>query len=121
MVCVYIGTYRTWPASLDFAQHTDSRADLPWGAVATLEGVVLDERALQWMQVPIFGKPLDCDDFRILMRDGEGETTVCSPTIKQDGTGTALSVVAAFLWAGKPKVFTKYVQEGGSGIDCEMV
>jgi len=73
------------------------------------------------VQVLIIGKPLDRDDLGILMCDGEREAAVHAPTIKQDGTGAALPVVAAFLRTGKPKVLAQGVKERRSGIDRKLV
>src|SRR5579859_7576080 len=110
MFGVQIGAHRAWPARLYLAQHTDGRADLSRGAVATLEGVVFDKRSLQWVQILIIGKPLNGDDLGSLMRDGKSEATVRTPTIKQNCTGTALPVIAALLRTGEPKMLAQCIK-----------
>jgi hypothetical protein len=117
MLGVQIGAHRTGPARLDLAQHTNGRADLPWGTVAALEGIVFDERPLQWVKILIVGKPLDRDNLGILMRDGKSKAAIHAPPIKQNGTRAALPMVAAFLRASKLKVLAKYVKERRSCID----
>jgi len=109
MLSIQVGTYHTWPASLGFAQHADRRADLSRRAVATLKGVVRDERSLEWVQVLTVGKLLDRDGLGVLMGNGEAEAARDPPTIKQDGTGAALPVVAALLGAGKPETLAQCI------------
>ena len=53
--------------------HPDRRAELAGRAVAALEGVVLDERGLQRVQLVAVGEPLDGRDLRAVVRDGERE------------------------------------------------
>jgi hypothetical protein len=69
------------------------------------------------MQVLTICQPLDRDDLGVLMCDGEREAAVYTPTIEQDSTGTALSVVAALLGTGKSETFAQRVQERRPGID----
>src|SRR5712691_11288582 len=55
-----ISAHRTGPASLGLAQHADRRAELARGTVATLEGVMIDERLLEGVQVVSIGRqPFD--------------------------------------------------------------
>jgi hypothetical protein len=121
MLSVQIYAHRTRPAGLDLAQHTDGRADLPRCTVAALEGVVFDKRSLQWVQILIIGESLDRDDLGTLMRDGESEATVYPPAIKQNGTGTALPMVAAFLGTGESEMLAQRIQERRSGINEKLV
>jgi hypothetical protein len=86
-----------------------------------LEGVVLDKRSLQRVQVPIIGESLDRHDLGILMRDGKGEAAVHPPSIKQNSTGTALPMVTAFFRTSEPKMLTQCVKERRSGIDGKLV
>src|SRR6266516_568982 len=121
MIGAQIGTYCTRPASLGLAQHSDRRADLSGRTVAALERVVCDERLLERVQVLTICQPLDSDDLDILMRDGEREAAVGTPTIKQDGTGSALTVVAAFLGTSESETFAQQVQERRPGIDEKLM
>jgi len=117
MISVQIGAHRAWPAGLGLAQHAGRRAELSRRTVAALECVVRDERPLEGMQGLAICKPLDGDDLGVLVRDGEREAAVYTPAIEQDGTGTALTVVAAFLGTGESETFTQRVQERRPGID----
>src|SRR6266705_1541167 len=86
-----IVAHRAGPAGLDLAQHADRRAELARGTVATLEGVMVDERLLERMQVvATLRQPLDGDDLSILLRDGEGQAARDAPAVEQDGAGAAL-------------------------------
>ena len=83
MIGVQIGAHRAWPAGLGLAQHADRRAELSRRTVATLKGVVCDERPLEWVQVvAICRQPLDGDDLGILMRDGEGKAAIDAPPVE---------------------------------------
>src|SRR5713226_3361121 len=121
MIGVQIGTHRAWPASLDLVQHADRRADLSRRTVAALECVVRNERLLEGMQGFAIYEPLNGDDLGVLMRDGEREATVDTPTIEQDGTGTALPVVTALLGTGESETFAQRIQERRPGIDEKPV
>src|SRR5258708_32991619 len=62
-----IGAHHTGPAGLGPAQHPDRRAELSWRTVATLKGVVCEERLLEWVQVvAICRQPLDGDARSVL-------------------------------------------------------
>jgi hypothetical protein len=52
-----------------------------------------------------------------LMCDGEDEAAIYAPIIEQDGTGTALPVVAALFGASESEMFAQRVQEGCPSID----
>jgi hypothetical protein len=80
-----------------------------------------DERLLEWVQVLISSEPLDRDDLGILMCDSKGEAAIDTPAIKQNGTGTTLPMIAAFLWAGEPKVLAQRIQKRCAGIDGKLV
>src|SRR6266404_3845254 len=53
-----------------FAEEPDAGADLPGGAVAALEGVVLDERLLQRVQPVSLGQAFDRRDLDAGVHDG---------------------------------------------------
>src|SRR6266516_425092 len=117
VIGVQIGAHRTRPASFGLAQHTDRRANLSRRAVAALKCVVRDERPLEGVQGLAICKPLDGDDLGVLVRDGECEAAIHTTTIEQDGTGAALTVVAALLGTGESETFAQRVQECRPGID----
>ncbi len=82
---------------------------------------MLDERPLQRVQALAVGKPLDGDDLGVLVRDGEREAAIHAPAIEQDGTGTALPMVAALLGTGESETFAQRVQERRPDIDEKPV
>ncbi len=113
-----IVAHRAWPASLDLAQHADRRAELPWGTVAALEGVMVDERLLESMQVVAIGRqPLDGDDLGVLVRDSQGQAAIDASSVEQDGAGPALPVVAALLGAGEAEPLAQCIQQRRACID----
>jgi hypothetical protein len=99
-----VGRDDTGPPGLGLAQHPDCRTDLSWSTITALEGVVVDERLLEWMQLLLLSKALDRDDPGVLMGNGKGQATIHAPAIKQHGTGSALSMITTFLRAGEPQV-----------------
>src|SRR5205823_4295259 len=105
----------------DLAQHPDRRAELARGAVAALEGVVLDERALERMQLAVLGEPLDRDDVRAVVRDRECETGVRAPAVEQDRAGAALAVVAALLRSRQPEVLPQQVEQRDARVEHQRV
>ncbi len=113
-----ISAHRAGPAGLGLAQHADRRAELARGTVAALEGVMVDERLLERMQVVAIGcQPLDGDDLGVLVRDGEGQAAIHAPAVEQDGAGSALPVVAALLGAGEAEPLAQRIQQRRPRID----
>jgi hypothetical protein len=51
---------------------------------------------------------------------GKRETAVDAPVIDQNGAGAALSVIAPFLGAGEPRMFTEQVEKGDARIEIEL-
>src|SRR5258708_1695959 len=117
-----ISAHHAGPTGLDLAQHADRRAELSRGTVATLKGVVCDERLLEGVQVVAIGRqPLDGDDLGVLVRDGEGQAAIDASPVEQDGAGAALPVVAALLGAGESEPLAQRIQQRGAGINGKPV
>src|SRR6185312_345240 len=98
------------------------RAELAGRAVAALEGVVLDERGLERMQVAVAAGPaqsLDRGDLRAVVRDREEEAAVRPPTVEQDRARAALPVVAALLRPHQVELLAQHVEQRGAGIDLD--
>src|SRR5205085_12019405 len=86
-----------------------------------LEGVALDERALQRVEVAVPGEALDRDDLGALVRDGEREAGVGAAAVDQDRAGAALPVVAGLLRAGQAESLAQEVEQGGPRVDLQRV
>ena len=107
-----ISAHRAGPTGLGLAQHADRRANLSRGTVAALEGVMVDERLLEGMQVVAIGRqPLDGDDLGVLVRDGEGQAAIDASAIEQDDAGSALPMIAALLGAGESEPLAQRIQQ----------
>ena len=90
----------------------------PGGAVAALEGVVLDEGVLHRMQGAVRRRQaLDRRDVRAVPHDGQLQACVDALAIDQHGAGAALAVVAALLAARQVKVLQQQIQQAGPGSD----
>jgi len=84
----------------------------PGVTVAALEGVMVDERLLEGVQVVAIGRqPFDGDDLSFLVRDGQGQAAIDAPTVEQDGAGPTLPVVAALLGAGEAEPLAQRIQQ----------
>ena len=92
-------------------------ADLAGGAVAALEGVVLEEGGLDGAEVVAVGEAFDGGDLGSVGYGGEGEATVDAAAVDEDGAGSALAVVAAFFAAGEIEVFAQGVEQRGAGVE----
>ena len=99
----------------------DGGADLAGGAVAALEAVVFEEGGLDGVEGVAVGEAFDGGDLGSVGGDGEGEAGVDAAAVDEDGAGSALAVVAAFLAAGEFEVFAQGVEEGGAGVEGERV
>ena len=96
-------------------------ADLAGGAVAALEGVVLEEGGLDGAEGFAVGEAFDGGDVGAGGGYGEGEAGVDAAAVNDDGAGSALSVVAAFFAAGEVEVLAECVEERGAGVKGEGV
>ena len=82
-------------------QEGNGGADLARGAVAALKTVVLEEGGLDGVKIIAVREAFDGGDFGSIDGDGEGEAGVDAAAVDEDGAGSALAVVAAFLAAGE--------------------
>src|SRR3954447_23541651 len=73
--------------------------DLTGGAIAALERVLFDERALHRVQLAVVGKALDRRHLVALARCGEGETREHPTAVHPDRARAARALVAALLRA----------------------
>ncbi len=96
-------------------------ADLAGGAVAALEGVVLEEGGLDGAEGFAVGEAFDGGDFGAAGGDGEGEAGVDAAAVDENGAGSALAVVAAFLAASEVEVLAQGVEERGAGVERKSV
>ena len=62
-----------------------------------MQGVMVDEGFLQWMQPILVGETLDRDNGRIIKSDRKLEAGVDASPVHENGTRTALPVVAALF------------------------
>ncbi len=85
-----------WP-SLDAG---DGRDHLTWRAEPALKRVVLDERALHGVQLPVTREALDGYHLAPIGGRGQHHASVHPVAVEQHRTGAALAVVAALLGAG---------------------
>src|SRR5262249_17297918 len=98
----------------------DGGADLTRGAVAALEGIMLDERLLQGVQGVSFCKSLDGDNPRPLLHDRKREAGIDAPPVDQHGAGAALAVVAAFFGSGEIEMKTQRIEQRSPWRNVEL-
>ena len=75
------------------------RADLARRTVAALEGVVFDERRLEWVEVAWLTKSFDGGDFAAVQCHRQLKAGVGAHAIDLHSAGAALAVIAALLRA----------------------
>jgi hypothetical protein len=108
-----------WDSRPDLLEDGDRRADLAGRAEAALEAVMLDERGLHGVQAAGRAEALDGRDPIVLVHHGEAEACVDAAAIHDDGAGTALAVIAAFLRSGEMQVLAQRVEQRGPGIELQ--
>jgi len=97
-------------ASLALGDQAGGGTNLARGAIAALEGIVLDEGLLQWMHRASLRQALDRRDVRAVLHHRQGEAGIDSSAIDQNRAGPALAVIAALLRAGEIEMETKRVE-----------
>jgi len=70
-------------------------------AKTTLKPMMIVECLLQWMKGSVDSKALNGRDLGAIFHNRERQTGVDPPSLDQNGTRTALAVIAAFLCAGQ--------------------
>src|SRR3954451_17101894 len=83
---ISFGWLRVSVEKIDGRHHHSRRTD------SALSTAVLDERLLDRMKDPIYGRPLNCLYHRTLHLNRRHETAVDQGSIQQDGACTALAL-----------------------------
>ena len=82
---------------------------------------MLDESGLDGVEFVAVGETFDGGDLVAVVAEGEGEAGVDAAAVDQDRARAALAVVATLLCAGELEAFAQGVEQGGAGIDLEIV
>src|SRR5712691_3568656 len=90
-------------------------------AEAALQTVLVPERLLQWMQLPVGGKTFDRHHGRPVGLNGEDRAGLDRLPIDEDRTRAALAGVAADVGAGKAEVVAEKVNEEEAGLDLRVL
>src|SRR5262249_4828758 len=81
------------------------------GAEPALEGVLLPERLLQRMELPVPGQAFHGRHRGPVRLDGEHEARADGLAVDEHGAGAARSVLAADVGSGEPEVVAEEVDE----------
>jgi len=100
-------------------EECDCGAYLARSAVAALKAVMFKEGSLDWMERFAVGKTFDCRNLSALGRGSESEAGVYAAAIEDDGTGTALAVVASLLAAREMEVLAQSVEQCSASVEGE--
>src|SRR5438045_3947983 len=87
---VEVGAHHARPAFLRFAQHCDGGDDLTRSAIAALEGIVLDKRALQRVHLAVVPETRGRDDLRTIVSHRQWKTADDAASVEQNRTRAAL-------------------------------
>jgi hypothetical protein len=108
-------------ARMSFRKQSRPRANLPRGAVAALERIMLDKSGLEQMQFVPLRQTLDGCDLGSIARYRQDETRIDPDAIDQDGTRTALTLIATFFRSDKLQALAQKVQQGDPWRHCQVV
>jgi hypothetical protein len=103
--------YFVWRTGVAFGYATDGRQDLPRRAVPALKAVVLDERLLERLKVPVVRHAFDGGYFSVLMHFGQGQARDHAPAVEQDGARAASALIAPFLGTREVETFSEHVED----------
>jgi len=106
-------------ALLLFIKERGGGTDLTGSAVAALKGVVLEEGGLYGAEVVALGEAFNRGDLASIGYGSEGETTVYSAAVQNNGACSTLAVIAALFAAGQIEVLPESVEKGSTGIEGE--
>src|SRR3954447_15895555 len=95
--------------------------DLPRGAVAALERVVFDERALHRMELVTVGEPFDRDDLVPGSGDREGQAGEHPAAVDPHGAGPARALITALLAPREIQVLAECVQQADPRLQVDDV
>src|SRR4029077_4065446 len=113
----HVGADMTWPARRMFLEHGRRRANLAGCAVATLKTVMTQKGRLHGAQIPGHAEALDGDDVVVLVHDRQRQTGIDASTVDKHRAGSALTVIAALLRAGKRQMFAQGIKHRGPRVE----
>ena len=103
------------------AEQADGGHHHPGRAVAALEPVLLVERLLHRVQLPVLGEPLDRRHLAPVRLDGEHRARLDRLAVEQDRAGAARRRVAADVRPGQAEALAQDVDEELPRLDLELV
>jgi hypothetical protein len=98
-------------------KQTDGSHDHSWGAVATLQAMVLTERFLHRVHLITLGQAFDCGDRVTSGLCGKHGAGLHGFTIEVHGAGTTRRGVATNVGSGEISVFSDVVHQEGAILD----
>ncbi|VTR09864.1 Uncharacterised protein [Clostridioides difficile] len=101
-------------------EHADRRAQLAGGAVAALEGVLVDERLLHLVQVVAVTEPLGGHDLGALIGHRERQAADDPATVDQHSARAALPVVASLLGGEDAQAVAEAVEQGRARVHDDV-
>lgn len=105
----------------NFVEHCDRGAYLTRRTVSALEPVVFDKGGLHGVQAVWSSQAFDSGDFVALVHQRQGQAGVNPPTVNDDGTSTALAMIAPFFGACEMKMFAEDIKKRCSVVDSETL
>src|SRR5206468_2890231 len=90
-------------------------------AVTALAGLLLDERALEWVEAVERAEPLDRRDAALRHAGHRGHARAHGLAVHQHRAGAALREPAAELRAVQLEVVAQYIEEGSVGVDRDRL
>src|SRR5580698_3608560 len=105
-----------------FTYARDRRHDLARGAIAALQGVMIQKRLLDGMQAAVLPRDaFDRGDFLVLGLFGEHQAGKYSAAINMDSAGPALAVIAPLLGAEQAESLPQRVEQTHARIELQLV
>src|SRR5256885_10051335 len=102
-------------------EQRDAGHDLPRSAVATLQPVVLDHRALQWVHHAVLGDSLDRCDLLAFAAGGQRQAAEHTPPVDMDGACATGALVTSLLRPGQAKALAQDVEQALTRIEDQRV
>jgi hypothetical protein len=91
--------------------------DLPGRAIAALEGIPLNERHLQRVELIALRQALDCRDLAAVHKDREGEARFDALAVHQHRASAALAKATSFLRTRQMQVLAQGIEEGCAWVE----
>ncbi len=98
-------------------EQCDRAHDLAAGAVAALVSVVFHKSSLHSVQIARLSKAFDGGDLVAFVHHGKRKAAVHAAAVDVNRAGAALSVIAAFLGAGKVKALAQSVEQSRARVE----